>query len=93
MLVAVRVGLCPGPVPTQSGLEGRGAVAGKTIEYLGCDENCARLRPWIKQAANQQKVEAWLEKHGGAIAIADFLTGDYAGLRQGVVTELIEASP
>ena len=74
-------------------LEGRGAAVGKTIEYLGCDENCARIRPWVKQGTNQKKLETWLEKHGGAIAIADFLTGDYAGLRQGVVTELIEASP
>ena len=86
-------GKCAGPVPTQGVLEGRGAVAGKTIEYLGCDENCARIRPWTKQGTNQKKLETWLEKHGGAIAIADFLTGDYAGLRQGVVIELIEASP
>jgi hypothetical protein len=85
-------GKCAAPVPTLSVLEGRGAAAGQTIEYLGCDENCARIRPWVKQAANQQKLEAWLEKEGGAIAIADFLTGDYAGLRQRVVTELIEAS-
>ena len=61
-------GKCAGPVPTQSVLEGRGAVAGKTIEYLGCDENCARIRPWIKQGPNQQRLEGWLEKNGGAIA-------------------------
>jgi hypothetical protein len=84
-------GKCGPSVPTQSVLEGHGAVAGKAIEYLGCDENCARIRPWIKQGTNQQKLEAWLEKKGGGIAIADFLTGDYAGLRQRVVVELIEA--
>ena len=85
-------GKCAAPVPTLSVLEGHGALAGKTIEYLGCDENCARIRPWIKQGTNQQKLETWLAKQGGAIAIADLLTGDYAGLRQRVVTELIEAS-
>ncbi len=86
-------GKCAAPVPTLSVLEGHGAMAGKTIEYLGCDENCARIRPWIKQGTNQQKLETWLEKNGGAIAIADFLTGDYAGLRQRVVLDLIEATP
>jgi len=84
-------GKCAAPVPTLSVLEGHGAAAGKTIEYLGCDENCARIRPWIKQGTNQQRLETWLAKQGGAIAIADFLTGDYAGLRQRVVVELIEA--
>lgn len=84
-------GKCAAPVPTQGVLEGHSAPAGKTIEYMGCDENCARIRPWIKQGTNQQKLETWLEKKGGAIAIADFLTGDYAGLRQRVVVELIEA--
>ena len=84
-------GKCGPSVPTQSVLEGHGAVAGKPIEYLGCDENCARIRPWIKQGTNQQKLETWLEKKGGGIAIADFLTGDYARLRQRVVVELIEA--
>ena len=87
MFVSVR-----SPVSTQSVLEGRGAVAGKTIEYFGCDKNCARIRPWIKQGTNQQRLEGWLEKNGGAVAIADFLTGDYAALRQRVVTELIEAT-
>jgi hypothetical protein len=86
-------GKCAAPVPTLDVLEGHGAPAGKTIEYLGCDENCARIRPWIKQGANLQKLEAWLETKGGGIAIADLLTGDYALLRQRVVTELIETSP
>jgi len=85
-------GKCAAPIPTFSMLEGHGAAAGKTIEYLGCDENCARLRPWVKQGTNQQKLETWLEKKGGAIAIADLLTGDYAGLRQRMVAELIEPS-
>lgn len=84
-------GKCAAPIPTFSMLEGHGAAAGKTIEYLGCDENCARIRPWIKQGTNQQKLETWLENKGGAIAIADLLTGDYAGVRQRVVMELIEA--
>jgi hypothetical protein len=84
-------GKCAAPVPTLSLLEGHSPAAGKTIEYLGCDENCARIRPWIKQGTNQQKLETWLEKKGGEIAIADFLTGDYAGLRQLMVVELIEA--
>jgi len=84
-------GKCASPVPTLGVLEGHRAPAGRTIEYQGCDENCARIRPWIKQGANQQTLETWLEQHGGAIAIADLLTGDYAGLRQRVVVELIEA--
>ena len=86
-------GQCAGPVPTQGVLEGHGAPAGKTISYQGCDENCARIRPWIKQGTNQQKLEAWLEKQGGGVAIADFLTGDYARLRQNLVTDLIESFP
>jgi hypothetical protein len=85
-------GKCAAPVPTLSVLEGHSPAAGKVIEYRGCDENCARIRPWIKQGTNQQKLEAWLENKGGAIAIADFLTGDYAPLRRRVVVELIEAS-
>jgi len=85
-------GRCASPVPTLGVLEGHGAAAGKTIEYQGCDENCARIRPWIKQGTNPQKLQTWLEKNGGAIAIADLLTGDYAGLRQRVVTELIEGT-
>jgi len=85
-------GKCAAPIPTFSMLEGHGAAAGKTIEYLGCDENCGRIRPWVKQGTNQQKLETWLEQKGGAIAIADLLTGDYAGLRQRVVVDLIEAS-
>jgi hypothetical protein len=84
-------GKCAAAVPTLSVLEGHGPAAGKTIEYRGCDESCTRIRPWIKQGTNQQKLETWLEKNGGGIAIADFLTGDYAALRQGAVTELIEA--
>jgi hypothetical protein len=85
-------GKCGAPVPTLSVLEGHGPTAGKTIEYRGCDENCTRIRPWIKQGTNQQKLETWLAKNGGAIAISDLLTGDYAGMRQRVVTELIEGS-
>jgi hypothetical protein len=85
-------GKCAAPIPTFSMLEGHGAAIGKTIEYLGCDENCARIRPWVKQGTNQQKLGTWLEEKGGAIAIADLLTGDYAGLRQRVVVDLIEAS-
>ena len=85
-------GQCAGPVPTLSVLEGHGPAPGKTIEYRGCDENCARIRPWIKQGTNQQKLETWLQKNAGAIAIADLLTGDYAPLRQRVVSQLIEGS-
>lgn len=85
-------GKCAAPIPTFSVLEGRGAAAGKTIEYQGCDENCARIRPWVKQGTNSQKLGTWLEEQGGAIAIADLLTGDYSRLRQRVVTELIEDS-
>ncbi len=84
-------GKCAAPVSTMSVLERHNPAAGKTIEYLGCDENCQRIRPWIKQGTNLQKLGSWLETKGGAIAIADFLTGDYAGLRQRVVSDLIEA--
>lgn len=85
-------GKCASPVPTLSVLEGHNPAAGKTIEYMGCDENCGRLRPWIKQGGNLQKLQAWLEKHGG-MAIADFLTGDYGALRQRAVSELIDTTP
>ena len=83
-------GKCAAPVPTMSVLEGHSVQAAKPIEYQGCDENCGRLRSWVKQGSNPKKLETWLEKNGG-IAIADLLTGDYAGLRQRAVTDLIEA--
>jgi hypothetical protein len=83
-------GKCASPVPTLSVLERRTVAPGRTIEYQGCDENCSRIRPWLKQTGSQQKLEAWLAKEGGKIAIADLLTGDYAALRQRVVKELIE---
>jgi hypothetical protein len=83
-------GRCASPVPTLDILERRPVVAGQTIEYQGCDENCSRIRPWYKQGSNTQKLTTWLEKEGGGIAIADLLTGDYAALRQRVVKELIE---
>jgi hypothetical protein len=86
-------GKCATPVPTLSLLERRAVAPGRTIEYQGCDENCSRIRPWLKQGGSKQKLEAWLEKEGGVIAIADLLTGDYAALRQRVVMELIEAPP
>jgi hypothetical protein len=86
-------GKCASPVPTFSVLEGQKPVAGKTIEYVGCDENCARIRSWRKQGTNQRQLETWLEQEANGIAIADFETGDYAPLRQRVVTELIEGSP
>ena len=85
-------GKCAAPVPTLSVLEGQSPATGKTIEYRGCDENCTRIRPWIKQGTNQKKLEDWLEQHGAAIAIADLLTGDYAGLRQRAVADLIETA-
>jgi hypothetical protein len=83
-------GKCASAVPTLDILERRPVARGQTIEYQGCDENCSRLRPWLKQAGSQQKVAAWLEKNGGGIAIADLLTGDYAALRQRAVKDLIE---
>jgi len=83
-------GKCASPVPTLSVLERRTVAPGRTIEYQGCDENCSRIRPWLKQAGSPQKLATWLEKEGGAIAIADLLTGDYAALRERVVKELIE---
>jgi hypothetical protein len=84
-------GRCATPVPTLSILERRTVAPGRTIEYQGCDENCSRIRPWLKQAGSQQKLATWLEKEGGGIAIADLLTGDYATLRHRAVKELIEA--
>jgi hypothetical protein len=83
-------GRCASPIPTLNILEGRPVAAGQPIEYQGCDENCSRIRPWVKQSGSKQKLEAWLERNGGGIAIADLLTGDYAALRQRVVKELIE---
>ena len=85
-------GKCAAPVPTLSVLDGQKPASGKTIEYQGCDENCVRMRPWVKQGTNQKKLETWLDTQAGGIAIADFLTGDYARLRQRVVAELIEGS-
>jgi hypothetical protein len=83
-------GKCASPIPTLNILERRPVAAGQTIEYQGCDENCSRIRPWVKQSGSKQKLETWLENNGGGIAIADLLTGDYASLRQRVVKELIE---
>jgi hypothetical protein len=80
------------PLPTLNLLEGRSVVAGQTITYQGCDKNCAIIRPWLKSPGNRAKLEAWLQKNGGGIALADFLTGDDAVLRQRAVTELIEGS-
>jgi hypothetical protein len=77
------------PLPTFNLLEGRKVAAGQTIEYKGCDENCVRFRQWIKEGDNQKKLEAWLEKEAGRIAIADFLTGDDAELRRRAAAELI----
>jgi hypothetical protein len=42
-------GKCAAPVPTLSVLEGRAIKTGQPIEYTGCDENCQRIRTWIKQ--------------------------------------------
>jgi hypothetical protein len=84
-------GKCASPIPTLDILERRPVAAGQTIEYQGCDENCSRIRPWYKQGSNTQKLTTWLEREGDGIAIADFLTGDHAALRQRVVKELIEA--
>jgi hypothetical protein len=83
-------GTCAAPLPTLSVLEGRPAVSGKTIDYTGCDENCARIRSWRKLDMNKKRLETWLEKNAGGIAIADFETGDYARLRERMVIELIE---
>lgn len=84
-------GKCASPVPTLGVLEGHAPAAGQPIEYTGCDENCARLRPWIRQGSNQQRLEAWLGKNGNSIAIADLLTGNYGLLRQRAVADLIDA--
>lgn len=84
-------GSCAPPVPTFNLLEGRGAVPGKAIEYKGCDENCARVRSWVKQPGNQQRLAQWLETNGNGIAIADLLTGDYSALRTRVVADLIDS--
>jgi hypothetical protein len=73
-------------------LEGRAVVTGQAIAYQGCDADCLRLRPWLKQAGSQAKLERWLEAKGGAISISDLLTGDHADLRRSAVKELIEGS-
>jgi hypothetical protein len=78
-----------GPGSDLSILERRNVTAGQPIAYQGCDENVTRSVPGSNKG-NNGKLEAWLEKEGGGIAIADLLTGDYAVRRQRVVTELIE---
>ena len=83
-------GMLAAPTPTFSILEGRAVITGQPIAYQGCDADCQRLRPWLKQAGNQAKLERWLEAKGGAISISDLLTGDHADLRRGAVKELIE---
>ena len=83
-------GMLAAPTPTFSILEGRAVITGQPIAYQGCDADCQRLRPWLKQAGNQAKLERWLETKGGAISISDLLTGDHADLRRGAVKELIE---
>jgi hypothetical protein len=85
-------GMLAAPTPTFSMLEGRAVITGQAIAYQGCDADCQRLRPWLKQAGNQAKLERWLETKGGAISISDLLTGDHADLRRSAVKELIEGS-
>lgn len=85
-------GMLAAPTPTFSMLEGRAVVTGQAIAYQGCDADCLRLRPWLKQAGSQAKLERWLEAKGGAISISDLLTGDHADLRRSAVKELIEGS-
>ena len=83
-------GMLAAPTSTFNMLEGRAVITGKAIPYQGCDADCARIRPWLKQAGNQAKLESWLEAKGGAISIADLLTGDHADLRRNAVKDLIE---
>jgi hypothetical protein len=85
-------GMLAAPTPTFSMLEGRPVISGQAIPYQGCDADCLRIRPWLKQAGNQAKLVSWLEAQGGSIAIADLLTGNHADLRRNVVKELIEGS-
>ena len=85
-------GMLAAPTPTFSILEGRAVITGQPIAYQGCDTDCQRLRPWLKQAGNQAKLERWLEAKGGAISISDLLTGDHPDLRRSAVKELIEGS-
>jgi hypothetical protein len=85
-------GMLAAPTPTFSILEGRAVITGQSIAYQGCDTDCQRLRPWLKQAGNQAKLEHWLEAKAGAISISDLLTGNHADLRRSAVKELIEGS-
>jgi hypothetical protein len=85
-------GMLAAPTPTFSILEGRAVITGQPIAYQGCDTDCQRLRPWLKQAGNQAKLERWLEAKGSAISISDLLTGDHPDLRRSAVKELIEGS-
>lgn len=78
------------PVATFSQLENRPQATGVPIQYTGCDPNCRVLRTWSKaDPANKAALEKWLERFGGSIAIADFLTGDKADLRQRARENLI----
>jgi hypothetical protein len=85
-------GVLATPTPTFSILEGRPVMSGQAVPYQGCDADCLRIRPWLKQAGNQAKLESWLETKGGSVSIADLLTGNHADLRRNVVNELIEGS-
>jgi hypothetical protein len=85
-------GMLAAPTPTFSMLEGRPLIVGQAIPYQGCDADCLRIRPWLKLAGNQAKLESWLQAKGGSISIADLLTGNHADLRRNVVKELIEGS-
>ncbi len=85
-------GMLAAPTPTLSMLEGRAVVTGQAIAYQGCDADCLRIRPWLKQPGNQAKLERWLETKGAALSISDLLTGDHADLRRSAVKELIEGS-
>jgi hypothetical protein len=77
--------------PTLNLLEGRPAYDGQVIAYVPCDANCRTIRAWLKaDSRHVSELAAWLEKSGGAIAIADLETGPDALLRQRAVTELIK---
>jgi hypothetical protein len=57
-------GMLAAPTPTFSMLEGRPLIAGQAIPYQGCDADCLLIRPWLKLAGNQAKLESWLEAKG-----------------------------
>ena len=78
------------PVPTMARLENRPVSQGKPIAYTGCDDNCGKLRVWLRAPGSRDALTEWLEGQPDPVPIADLLTGNHADLRARAVKALIQ---